>query len=129
MMRIVIALIATAALAGCASRAAHRPTAGAETAAARTGPVCLLQSPLPDAAKHRTLGQIDAGKRWYGGTGALMPLMADEGRKLGADAVVNIRSGQKVGAFAWATPYAYGTAVKLENPGELNCIASGGELR
>jgi hypothetical protein len=125
----VIVLVAGIALAGCAARATHRGNVSEEVNSPRSGPVCLLKSPLPESVRHKVIGQIDAGKRWYGGTGALMPLMADEGRKLGADAVVNIRSGQKIGLFAWATPYAYGTAVKIEDAKELNCLSLGGELR
>lgn len=128
-MRTFAVALLSVTLVGCASRATHRAAPNEEPAAARSGPVCLLQSPLPESVRHRTIGQIDASKRWYGGTGALMPLMADEGRKLGADAVVNIRSGQKIGLFAWATPYAYGTAVKLEDAKDLNCLALGGEIR
>lgn len=128
-MKKLIIVAGSIVLAGCAARATNRPLATEEVAAARTGPVCLLQSPLPETVKHKVVGQIDASKRWYGGTGALMPLMADEGRKLGADAVVNIRSGQRIGLFAWATPYAYGTAVKVDDPKALNCLGLGGEMR
>jgi uncharacterized protein YbjQ (UPF0145 family) len=55
--------------------------------------------------------------------------MANEARKMGADAVVNLQLGHKIGMIAWARPYGLGTGVKLGNPRDLNCLALGGELR
>lgn len=89
----------------------------------------MLKSPLPSSISHQIVGDIDASKQFYGGSGALVPLMADEARKMGADVVVNLRTGQKMGMFAWARPYGTGTGVKLTNKADLHCLSLGGELR
>ena len=116
-------------LTGCAARAVNNAASKGTAAAPHVEPVCVLKSPLPSSIPHTVVGEIDASRRWYGGVGTLIPLMADEARKMGADVVVNLRSGHKIGLFAWSTPYATGTGVKLANRADLNCAANGGELR
>ena len=79
--------------------------------------------------KHEVVGTLDSTKQFYGGTGSIVLAMADEARRIGADAVVNLRTGQKIGFFAWARPYGTGTAVKLEKRDDLDCLKLGGEYR
>jgi uncharacterized protein YbjQ (UPF0145 family) len=55
--------------------------------------------------------------------------MANDARKIGADAVVNVRARHQVGAFAWARPVADGTAVRIVNKEDFDCVKLGGEFR
>jgi uncharacterized protein YbjQ (UPF0145 family) len=89
----------------------------------------MLRSPLPAGVKGKALAALNSSKRTYGSVSELIPLMANDARNIGADAIINLNTGQKMGAFAWARPVGTGTAVKLENPESFNCVASGGELR
>lgn len=119
----------TVLLAGCAPTSkAVRVTEG-QASQARTGPVCFLKSPMPANVKHRVLGEVSSSKEFYGSVNEILPLMAEEARKMGADAVVNVNTGQKIGLWAWARPVGTGMAVKLEKPSDLNCKALGGEMR
>ncbi len=116
-------------LAGCAARAVNSAADRTKPVMPHVEPVCMLKSPLPSSILHTVVGNIDASKQFYGGSDQLIPLMADEARKMGADVVVNMRTGQKMGMFAWARPYGSGTGVKLQNKADLNCLALGVELR
>jgi hypothetical protein len=124
-----LAVAASILLAGCAARSVHTVADRAQPVTPHVEPVCMLKSPLPSSIPHAIVGRIDASKQFYGGSNQLIPFMADEARKMGADVVVNLRVGQKMGWFAWAHPYGSGTGVKLSNKADLNCLALGGELR
>ena len=127
-MRILVLGVAIV-VGGCAADSAVRPAPDYQARPASTNPVCFLRTPLPANIKHRVLGDVTASKEFYGSVSELMPGMADDARKLGADAVINFSGSQRIGLWAWARPVGQGTAVKLERPSELNCAALGGELR
>lgn len=115
-------------LCGC-TRSYGVARADAPPVVAHAEPVCLLKSPMPSAIKHKLIGEVSSSKQFYGGTEAMVVRVANEARKLGADAIVSFQAGHSIGAFAWARPYAFGNAVKVENRADLNCIALGGEWR
>ena len=116
-------------VAGCASPTATRVSANTTQAgAAHNQPVCLLKSAMPANVGYTVLGPIEGGKEFYGRVHEILPLMAQEARNIGADAIMHLATGQKVGRWAWARPYGIGTAVKLNDRGELNCAAFGGEM-
>jgi hypothetical protein len=97
-------------------------------APARTGPVCLLAGDLPTGTDAQQLGTIKAGKRSYGGTDEIMRAMADEARRIGADAVINMVAEQRVkGPIPWraVAPTGTGNAVKVQ--GDIDCNAAGGK--
>lgn len=128
MQRIAASALALVMLAGCAARSSSYVPSGATAAgAAFTGPVCLLQAPLPEGTKHTVMGVVQGSKGWYGSTNELMPVMADEARKLGANAIIKIEAGQRMGVIAVVRPTGSGTAVKTDPP--VDCIALGGTLR
>ena len=116
--------------AGCASPSATTVSSNkTQVAAAHNQPVCLLKTGLPANVGHSVLGPIEGSKEFYGGVAEIIPLMAQEARNIGADAIVNLVTGQKMGMWAWSRPYGTGTAVKLNNKSDLNCAALGGEMR
>jgi hypothetical protein len=89
----------------------------------------MLKSPLPVGVGYSIIGKIDSSKRTYGSVSELIPLMAADARSVGADAIVNLDTGQKFGLLAWSRPVGGGMAVKLKDPAGFNCLANGGELR
>ena len=128
-MNRLFASIACILLCSCAARTVNNAADKGTVATPHVEPVCMLKSPLPSSIRHTIVGRIDASKQFYGSSGALIPLMAEEARKMGADVVVNLVVGQKMGMFAWARPYGSGTGIKLVDKADLACLALGGELR
>jgi hypothetical protein len=117
-------------VAGCAAPSATTVSANpTQAAAAHNQPVCLLRTTLPANVRYSVLGPIEASKEFYGSANELIPLMAQEARNIGADAIISMQTGQKIGVWAWSRPYGMGTAVKLENKADLNCAALGGEMK
>jgi hypothetical protein len=129
-MKTICTVIALAVLSGCAARSTVRLSEGLqEKFPAHAGPVCMLKSPLPVGVGYSIIGKIDSSKRTYGSVSELIPLMAADARSVGADAIVNLDTGQKFGLLAWSRPVGGGMAVKLKDPAGFNCLANGGELR
>lgn len=127
-MKTFIALSIALALTGCAATSSSTKSATAPAAGPYTGPVCLLTSPVAPEVKHSVFGDIEASKQWYGGTDELLPLIADEARKLGANTVIRVKVGQRIGGLAWARPVGSGQAIKIEDFKAFNCQSSGGTL-
>jgi uncharacterized protein YbjQ (UPF0145 family) len=72
---------------------------------------------------------VEGSKEFYGSVSEILPAMADEARRMGADAIVNLTTGQRIGLFAWARPVGSGTAIKIANKSDPNCLSAGGEIR
>jgi hypothetical protein len=126
-----------ASLAGCA---AHSPmimkntvdvdiNSNAKKAAAHTEKILFLDNALPANVKYETIGEINIGKVWYGGSDALLDEMANKARSLGADAVIEIGTWKQPSGFAWAAPHASGKAVRILNKKLVNMNALGGTWR
>jgi uncharacterized protein YbjQ (UPF0145 family) len=128
-VKAIVALIVGLALASCGVRSGAILTDASYVPVPHAEPVCLMKSPLPSSIKHRVVGKLEAFKREYGSVEEILVAMANDARKMGAHAVVNQDARQRPGFFAWVRPGGYGTAVRLDNPAELNCIAAGGVLR
>ncbi|MDR0251509.1 MAG: hypothetical protein LBI35_09450 [Burkholderiales bacterium] len=120
-------IAACAVLAGCAARASTKLSS--EMAEAHTWPVCILRAPLPENIEKTILGFIKASNRSYGSMNEVLFMMAEDARKIGADAVINVRARHQVGALAWARPVAEGQAVKITEKEDFDCLKLGGELR
>jgi len=127
-MKTLITLSTAIILSGCAATASSTKHANTSTSLPYTGPVCLLTSPVAPDVKHSPIGEIEASKQWYGGTDELLPLIADEARKLGANTVIRVKVGQRIGGLAWARPVGSGQAIKIEDFKAFNCQSSGGTL-
>jgi hypothetical protein len=128
-MKKILASAVCCMLAGCAARSGGIVTDKTQQITPHAEPVCMLKSPLPSNIRYTIIGQIQGSKKFYGSTTELIPVMAQEARSMGADAVVNLKVAHRVGLFAWAQPVGSGTGVKLANKADLNCLALGGELR
>ena len=125
--------LAIALSAGCASRnKADQPKPPPEpekpARAPHKGPVCLLERWLPTGMKYEEIEEIDVKKTWYGSIDAVKGPLADEAREIGANVVMRMRTGMKVGAIAWARPYAEGQAVFAPEMTDELCEKLKGEL-
>lgn len=129
MRKVILAAVAVTLLGGCAARSTTKMARGEVRQAAHSSPVCMLKSPLPTNISYKVIGDVRGGKRWYGSMNEVLPVMADEARGIGADAIINLKTGFDMNAWAWARPVANGTGVKLDNKADLDCLKLGGELR
>jgi len=123
---ITAALVAAIALASCATGTGTRTTAPQGQATASGDPVCMLRSALPANIQLTVLGQVEGSKEFYGSVNEILPLMADEARKNGS------RCSDQFGHPSKDWPLCLGgtgTAVKLANKSDLNCLASGGTFQ
>jgi len=129
--RVAIALPVMAAfLVGCGTTSSSKPAPASSAATeAYTGPVCLMEAPLSPDVKHRVIGDVEASKQWYGHQSELVPHLADEARKLGANAVVKIKLSQQIGLWAWARPVGSGEAIQIDDFKAFNCKDAGGLMR
>jgi hypothetical protein len=113
---------------GVATKTELRRDAAAEPSHTRS--VCILRGSLPTEYTFRELGRIKATKRTYGGVDELNRPLADEARRIGADAIINYDADQRFkGPLPWRlrAPTGMGTAVKLTGGPPLDCAALRGE--
>ena len=114
-----VVLLCAAAISGCStvsSSSVPYVSEGEQT----VGKVSLVPSPVPEDVGFEVVGQVKANARaGYSGAASLYPLLADEARKVGANAVINVEGGRRVSAFSWAAPFAGGTAIKIDDPDKL----------
>jgi hypothetical protein len=91
--------------------------------------VCLLHTPAPSGTQYVAVSFLDTYMHHYGSAEYLLDTMADEARKVGANAVVGIHSGQEFGYFPWrmVRPRAQGHAIRFAEP--IDCEKAGGQLR
>lgn len=125
MRRMLAALMITGLVAGCAERIVT-PVAG--NAAVKTYPahgkqVRVIRSPLPESARYEALAQVKAIEDGYGELATAERRLADEARKLGADAVINVKAWHAPRPTAWASPHAEGLAVKIIDPASVDLDA------
>jgi hypothetical protein len=92
--------------------------------------VCILRGSLPTEYTFRELGRIKATQRTYGGVDELSRPIADEARRVGADAIINYDADQRFkGPLPWRlrAPTGMGIAVKLTSGPPLDGAALRGE--
>ena len=127
---IVIGFSVVVALTGCAAKSTTKLVSKSQEPFARHHePVCMIRSPLPSNIGYTVVGEVRGGKKTYGSVNEVLPVMADEAREIGADAIINLQTSHQIGPWAWARPVGSGTAVRLNNRGNFNCASHGGELR
>jgi hypothetical protein len=117
--------------AGCGVRAKSMVDRRATIHAPNNGSICLLAGAPPSDVKYETVGRIVATKRSYGSSDELLPAMAYEARRLGADAIINLQAGQRFkGPLPWriTSPSGDGTAIKVIDTPKIDCAHAGGRL-
>ena len=118
-------------VAGCGVRTKTVSNRAAKLYPPNNGIICLLAGAPPTDVKYEVLGRVMATKRTYGSSQELFPKMAIEGRKLGADAIINLQASQKFkGPLPWrvTSPTGDGTAIKItaDSP-QMDCGHAGGK--
>lgn len=117
-----IVLMAIAGLSGCASVSSS--SAPALTKSEWTqGPVFLTTDAVPASIDYEFAGDVKANARaGYDSVESLYPLLVKEARKIGANAVIDVRGGRSPSLFSWAAPFTYGKAIKVEDPKALETL-------
>lgn len=128
-MKIIIAILTTGALAGCAANSSTKLAKGQQKLTSHADPVCLLKSPLPADISYTVIGEVRGGKKTYGSMEEVLTVMGTEARSIGADAVINLKTRRDIGAWAWSRPVGNGDGIKLANKADLDCLKLGGEFR
>ena len=82
--------------------------------------VYVTAASLPASVKHEVLGQLEVGKVWYGSSDNVLQSLADGARKLGADAVVEVKTWHQPSGWSWAAPHGSGKAVKITDPASVD---------
>lgn len=131
--------ILSAAIAGLTACSAHSPMIMTSTTdvkpatsakyAAHGDKVYVTASSLPESVKYEVLGQLDVGKVWYGSSENALESLADGARKLGADAVVEVKTWHQPSGWAWAAPHGSGKAIKFANRDKVDFNALGGSWK
>jgi len=94
---------------------------------AQQGKIFLTKEALSKDLGYEEIAQIEVGKIWYGGAEWVYATFAERAKKMGADAVVEIRTWHQPAGFAWATPHGSGKAIKFNNPSSVDLSKIKGE--
>ena len=115
------AALAMVALIGCAATTSSKIERPA--ASAWSGPVLISTLPAPEGMKYEVIGTVKATARAaYDSAPTLYPHLADEARKIGANAVLSIKEGHTVAGLSLAAPFVSGMAVKVEDLQKLKTL-------
>jgi len=114
------AVLSVFLLSGCSSVASSSASYVNEEQRAR-GAIYMTSHAIPDNVGYQVIGKIKANARiGYDDVSSLYPLLSEEARKVGANAVINVKGGRTVSAFSWAAPKVSGTAVKIDDVNKLS---------
>jgi hypothetical protein len=131
-MKRILLMATVVLLAGCGVRAKSTLNEGAAFYVPHNGDVCLLAGAPPADVRYEVLGRVVATKRTYGSSNELFPVMANEARQLGGNAIINLQAGQKFKSpLPWrvTAPTGDGMAIKVvPDASALDCLAAGGNL-
>lgn len=88
-----------------------------------TGDAVVSQAALPEGVEYEVIGTVNAESTFgYAAVETLYPSLAEEARKIGANGVINVKGGRKVTFTSWSAAHASGTAIKVENPADLDSL-------
>lgn len=122
-LRVFSALVFALSLAGCAATSTSTVSSEAKGLPAYTGKVFVTEEALPPGLQFIEVGEVEAEiKSGYESGTKLYPLLAEEARKLGANAVVEVGGGRRPTLLSWAAAFVYGKAIKVENLDELKAL-------
>lgn len=135
MKKLICISVLTMTLSACS---AHNPFIVADTTdvkplstqqfPARTGPVLVVEGPLPAEVQFEVIADIEVGKVWYGGSEKILQGLADRARAFGADAVIEAKTWHQPSGYAWAAPHGHGRAVRILNPDEIPDLPALGKM-
>ena len=91
--------------------------------------VFVTSASLPTTAKYEVLASLEVGKVWYGSSDNVLQSLADGARKLGADAVVGVKTWHQPSGWSWSAPHGSGKAVKITDPASVDLANLGGDWK
>ena len=102
-------------LVGCGGQTlqAPPPATAADLPAQR---ILVVRRALPSAVQYVVVGPLSVRKLSYGGAEWALQRLAEEARKAGANAVIDVEISFAPSFFGWATPHGKGTAVRIVSP-------------
>ncbi|MBV1928271.1 MAG: hypothetical protein KUG81_02010 [Gammaproteobacteria bacterium] len=125
--------ILTTAILLLSSQLVISETNGVELAASsdQPEPLCLLTGMPPNDYKFDRIRKVKIAKSGYGSVNDVIPLLVDQARELGADAVINYNGAQRFGFWPWqfVRPTAAGLAIRWNEPKSVDCKGIGGTYK
>ncbi len=131
-MKIVLALFLLTFVAACGVSTRVQQSNPTAILQSHNERICMLAGFLTSEYKFVNMARIIAAKGSYGPVEEILSAMADEGRRMGADAIIGLQSSQRFGGpFPWrfTRPVGDGMAIKLtpDSP-RIDCPKLGGNL-
>jgi len=125
MKKFAAAFLLTSVSIGAVSSPASNNAPAAE---ANLKPICLLSGLPPLNVSYKPIKKVKAAKNSYGSVNDVIPIIVNQARKLGADAIISYNGAQRFGFFPWqfVRPTATGHAVKWLSPEDVDCEGMGG---
>ncbi len=109
----VIGICLAAILAGCASTE-FEVTPGMERAAFK-GKVLVFEKQMPAGVEYTVIGKFLQQKQWYGNTGETGNSALSTAAAKGANGILIERTGHRVTAWSWASPFTEGKLLWITN--------------
>ena len=81
--------------------------------------VFISRDSMP-ADSYDLIGFVEVGKIWYGSSSNVLESMANRGRELGADAVIEVKTWHQPSGFSWAAPHGSGKAIKYKDKTKID---------
>ena len=113
------------ALVACSSSPPQQEVPSADQA--YTGKVFITEEAVPEGVAHVVIPEINAStkKTRFSSGKSTYPLLADEARRVGANAVVSVEGGRRVDSTAWTADYASGQAIRIDGVEALKTLPGG----
>ena len=115
MTKLLGSILLVLVLSSCGGHTLQSPPASSAPLAA-THPVLVVRGKLPSTVQYETVGPIVVRKTSYGSADWALDRLADEARKTGANAVIDVQISFAPSWVGWATPHGKGTAVRILKP-------------
>jgi hypothetical protein len=90
--------------------------------------ILILEGSLPEGVKYEFIAHIKVRQGGYRNAEQVLSRLADRARKIGADAVVQVKTWRQPAGFSWASPHADGDAVKILNKEEAGDLSRFGPM-
>lgn len=89
--------------------------------------VYIITASLPGTVKYEVLANLEIGKVWYGSSKNVLQSLADGARKVGADAVIDVKTWHQPSGWSWAALHGSGKAIKIIKLDNFDMNSIGGE--
>ena len=92
------------------------------------GSFCIIAGTPPSDSPYSVLRRLKVGKGTYGGIRDILPKLASNAKRRGADALIDYDGAQRFGFHPWrmVRPVVRGTAIRWTGSKPESCTAAGG---